>query len=45
MIFPGKPVATKFGKGFVLGPKQGSEEPTYYVKIKKDIFEVKKSDI
>jgi hypothetical protein len=56
-IFPGKPVRTKVGDGFVLGPKKdaapkknnrGSKEPQYqfyYVKIREDIHEIEKNDI
>lgn len=45
VIFPGKPINTKFGKGFVLGKKEDAREETYYVKIKDELFEVTKADI
>lgn len=45
VIFPGKPINTRFGKGFVLGKKEDAQEETYYVKIKDELFEVTKSDI
>lgn len=52
-LFPGKPVTTKYGEGFVLGPKapgfHGTDERSsseldkrkYYVKIGEDIHEVR----
>ena len=52
-LFPGKPVSTKYGDGFILGPKapefHGSEDKTpsdlgkrkYYVKIGEDIHEIR----
>jgi hypothetical protein len=45
VIFPGKPVSTRFGKGFVLGRKEDKDDEVYYVRIKKELFEVKKEDI
>jgi hypothetical protein len=45
VIFPGKPVTTRFGKGFVLGAKEGCSVRTYYVKIKGDVYEVPQTDL
>ena len=42
-LFPGKPVRTKYGDGFILGSKQSAyknEEDKFYVKINEDIREM-----
>ena len=44
VIFPGKPVNTRNGRGFVLGAKKDAAEKTYYVKIKDEVYEVKQKD-
>lgn len=32
-MFPGKPVLTANGRGFILGAKKDASQKTYYVKI------------
>ena len=53
-IFPGKPVQTKFGEGYVLGAKNPEETPegkpqslsaVFYVNIKGEVLEVTRNDI
>lgn len=49
-VFPGKPVITKYGDGYVLGEKYtGSQtkgtDTTYFVNIKGETHEIVRSDI
>ena len=43
-MFPGKPVKTKRGDGFVLGKKPESEDE-FYVKIGGDLVSILRDDI
>jgi hypothetical protein len=46
-VFPGKPISTKYGDGYILGEKfeQNVTDKTYYVKIKTQTVEIQRSEI
>lgn len=46
-VFPGKPIQTKYGEGYILGEKfeDNSTDKTYYVKIKTQTVEIQRSEI
>ena len=46
-VFPGKPVQTKYGEGYVLGEKfeENSAEKVFFVNIKQKTHELIRSDI
>jgi hypothetical protein len=48
-IFPGKPILTRHGEGYILGAKapdaRGRASNKWYCKIREDIMEITEKDI